>query len=135
MAADLVPWLSVGARCFVVDIDPKAPWARAATVQHISPRRIVTKGQQRYLQAQLVETPINSGHWGYRSISGTTTLVGPDNPHIPMISNYRARTDTLEALKRAWNTLWMARHDEQAMREAAAAMISTLDHYLKDGTK
>ena len=48
---------------------------------------------------------------------------------------YRARTDTLEALKRAWNTLWMARHDEQAMREAAAAMISTLDHYLKDGTK
>ena len=42
---------------------------------------------------------------------------------------------TLEALKRSWNTLWMARHDEQAMREAAAAMISTLDHYLKDGTK
>ena len=135
MAAERVPWLAVGARCYVLDIDPKAPWARPATVQHISPRRIVTKGQQRYLQAQLVETPINSGHWGYRSISGPTVLVGPDNPHIPMISNYRARTDMLEGLKKVWNTLWMSRNDEPAMREAAAAMISKLDHYLKDGTK
>lgn len=131
MAAPRVPWLYPGAKAVLIDVDPKKPHQRPVTVSEINPRRIITKGQNRFLQAQLVETPYGSGHYGYRSISGPTVLVGPDNPHVPMIREHQDRTAQLKRLQSSWNALWLVRNDDAQMPDAARALVKTLNDYLE----
>lgn len=135
LLADRVPWLAVGKPAKTINVDPKAPWVHDATVVNINPRRIILKGQLRFLQSRMVEIPHGSGHYGYRELNGQAILVGPDNPHVPMIVDYVARTKVLNGLKSAWNDLWLSRNDNDAMRAAAATLMSRLDHYLKETTK
>lgn len=131
LAADRVPWCYKGAAAAVIDVDPKSPWARSATIQEVNARRIITGGQNRFLQAQQVETPMGSGHYGYRSISSSTVLVGPDNPHVARISEHQARAARLKRLQDAWNRVWLARNSDAQMPDAARALIATLNAHLE----
>lgn len=131
LLADRVPWVYPGGKAVLIDVDPKKPWQRPATITEVNPRRIITKGQNRFLQAQLVETPYGSGHYGYRSISGPTVLVGPDNPHVPLIEAHQIRTARLKRLQDSWNGLWLVRNDDDQLPDAARALVKTLNDYLE----
>ena len=131
LAADRVPWVRPGGQAYVIDVDPKKPRAYPVTMLNVNPRRIVTRGARRYLQARMTEIPVGSGHYGYRSMTDSTLLVGPDNPHVALIADHLKRTGELNALRDAWNALWLSRNDPAELRTAAKGLRTAVDTYLK----
>lgn len=139
MLPERVPWLTIGASAFVVDVNPEAPVVLPVKIGAIDARtiRVTSRTWARFLQARMNPVPWTkdnpADHYGYSHFTSLGVyLVGPDNPHVTALVTAKKRKESWNDLQRAWTKVYSSRNLADDFAAAVAELHAVTAAYLKE---